>query len=283
MHRQWSSVAATIATLGLSILVLAGCASTGGGGREPDVARATARKADVEKKADVKDEVGANGLPTPKALLARYVDALGGEQALRKHDSSTRMGKMAIAAMGMEGSTTVHAAAPDKMVMNIETGMGAMNQGYNGEVGWSDNPMTGATVLEGEQLDNMKQQADYHLPLNYAKHFNTMETVEAVDFNGTPAFKMKVVGSSGRESFHYFDKESGLLLGIQGVQAGPMGESEVKISFSDYKDFDGVKMPAKTTLDVQGMQIEQTIDTVTFGDVDPGAFEPPESIKAQIK
>jgi hypothetical protein len=166
--------------------------------------------------------------------------------------------------------------------MNIETGMGAMNQGYNGEVGWSDNPMTGATVLDGEPLENMKAQADYHLPLNYSKHYGTMETVEEVDWNGTPAYKLKVVSASGRESFHFFDKATSLLLGIQGVQSGPMGESEVKIAFSDYKDFDGVKIPAKTTLDVQGMQIEQTVETVTFDDVDPAAFEPPEAVKAQL-
>jgi hypothetical protein len=292
MHGTSKSFVAAVAGLGISILVLAGCASTrGGGGAEPDVAGAPGAKADVEKKGgkadrpakgDVKDEVGANGLPTPAALLARYVDALGGESALRKHESSTRKGKMSIAAMGMEGSSTVLAAAPDKIVMNIETGMGAMNQGYNGEVGWSDNPMTGATVLDGEQLSNMKQQADYYMPLNYPKHYSTMETVEEVDWNGTPAYKVKVVSSTGRESSHFFDKTTGLLLGIQGIQAGPMGESEVKIAFSDYKDFGGVKIPAKTLLDVQGMQIEQTVETVTFNDVDPAAFEPPEAIKSLL-
>jgi hypothetical protein len=62
-----------------------------------------------------------------------------------------------------------------------------------------------------------------------------------------------------------------------------MGESEVKIAFSDYKEFEGMKVPAKTTIDVAGMQIEQTVETVTFDDVDAAAFEPPESVKAQIK
>jgi hypothetical protein len=279
MDRQRNTVATTLATLCLAILVLGGCASTKGGGAAPDV-DAPAKKAD---RADVRDEVGANGLPTPAALLARYVDALGGEKTLRAHESSTRKGKMVIAAMGMEGSTTTHAAAPDKMVMNIETGMGAMNQGYNGELGWSDNPMTGAQVLDGDQLANMKQQADYHMPLNYSKHFATMETVEETDLDGQPAYKVRVVNSTGREAFHFFSKDSGLLLGVQGVQAGPMGESEVKIAFSDYKEFEGMKVPAKTTIDVAGMQIEQTVETVTFDDVDAAAFEPPESVKAQIK
>jgi hypothetical protein len=265
-----------LATFGIAGLLLAGCASTGAGDAAADVTPAAA-------KPDIRDEVGANGLPTPAALLARYVDAIGGEAALRQHQSWTRKGKMSIAAMGMEGTTTSHGAAPDKMVMNIETGMGAMNQGYNGEVGWSDNPMAGAQVLSGDQLANMKLQADFHGPLNYDKHFTSMETVEEVDWSGQAAYKVKLINSTGRESFQFFAKETGLLLGMQGVQEGPMGEAEIKTSFSDYKDFGGSKMPAKVTIDVAGMQIEQTTETVTFDDVDPAAFEPPAAVKAQLK
>ena len=279
MHRHRKTVGILAATL-VAILVLAGCASSKGGGAPEPAARDSAPPA---KKADVRAEVGANGLPTPAALLARYVDALGGEKSLRAHQSSTRKGKMSIAAMGMEGATTVHAAAPDKLVMNIETGMGAMNQGYNGEIGWSDNPMTGAQILEGDQLANMKLQADFFAPLNYSKHFTTMETVEETTFNGQAAYKVKLVNTAGKESTQYFAKDTGLLLGIQGVQSGPMGESEVKTSFSDYKDFAGSKIPGKVTIDVGGMQIEQTVETVTFDDVEASAFEPPAAVKALKK
>jgi hypothetical protein len=269
----------TLAVFCISILALAGCASTKGGG----TAEPAKDSAPPAKKADVRSEVGANGLPTPAALLARYVDAIGGESALRKHQSSTRKGKMSIAAMGMEGQTTMYAAAPDKMVMNIETGMGAMNQGYNGEIGWSDNPMTGAQLLDGDQLAGMKLQADFYGPLNYSKHFTSMETLEETTFNGQAAYKVKLVNTAGKESFQYFAKDGGLLLGSEGVQAGPMGESEVKTTFSDYKDFGGFKGPGKVTIDVAGMQIEQTTETVTFDDVDPAAFEPPAAVKALAK
>jgi hypothetical protein len=185
--------------------------------------------------------------------------------------------------MGMEGQTTTYAAAPDKIAMNIETGMGAMNQGYNGTIGWSDNPMTGAQLLEGDQLAGMKLQADYYAPLNYSKHFTSMETVEETTFNNEAAYKVKLVNTAGKESTQYFAKDSGLLLGTQGIQAGPMGESEVKTTFSDYKDFGGSRIPGKVTIDVAGMQIEQTTETVTFDDVAATAFDPPAAVKALQK
>src|SRR5262245_47000153 len=107
MHRH-QSLAVTLATLCVAVLVLGGCASTKGGGGGAAKAPATAKPSSAPssapaKKADVKNEVGTNGLPTPNALLARYVDAVGGEATLKKHQSSTRKGKMSIAAMGMEG------------------------------------------------------------------------------------------------------------------------------------------------------------------------------------
>jgi hypothetical protein len=290
MHRHHTSFGVIVATLCVAVLGLGGCASTKGGGgattAKPSSAPASApakASSTPAKKADVKSEVGANGLPTPAALIARYVDALGGEAAIKKHQSSTRKGKMAIAAMGMEGQTVIKAAAPDKMVTNIETGMGAMNQGYNGTVGWSDNPMTGAQVLSGDQLETMKVQADFYAPLNYAKHYKSMETVGEEQWAGQAAYKVKMVNMAGKEQFQYFSKDTGLLLGLQGVQAGPMGESEVKITMTDYKDFGGSKLPGKMTIDVAGMQIEQTVESVTYDDVDAAAFELPASVKAIAK
>lgn len=266
-HALWG------AALGALALFTSGCTTTGAA-RE-DVTPA-------EPRVEVRDEVGENGLLTPRAILTRYVDALGGEEALRAHRSSTTRGKMIIAAMGMEGDMTIHAAAPDKMVMEIETGMGSMNQGYNGEIGWSDNPMTGAQILQGGQLVQMKQQADFYLPLNYDAHFSQMETVEETTFNGQETYKVRLLGADDRESFHYFSQDSALLVGMEGRQDGPMGESDVTIMLGDYMDFGGVKTPTTTMLQVSGMEIEQKVETVTFDDVAAGAFEPPDSVQAQL-
>ena len=142
-YRNWLVVLLVLA------LVAAGCASSGGGGGSaaPDV------ESPAEPTVD-RDAVGENGLLTPSAIVARYVDAVGGEEALRSHTSATLKGTFGISAMGMEGDLTVYLEAPNKMVQLIElAGMGEMNVGYNGEIGWSDNPMTGPTLLDGALLE----------------------------------------------------------------------------------------------------------------------------------
>ena len=271
MHRIfWISLMAVA-------LVAGGCASGGGGAAAPDAPAA------AEPKLDIKNETGDNGLLTPRAIIARYVEALGGEDAIRKHESRTVKGKMELAAMGMSGDVTIYAAAPDKMVMEVEmAGFGTMNNGYNGEVGWSDNPMAGAQLLEGKALKPQKQQADFYAPLHYEDTYPTMETVELTEFEGQSAFKVKLVDADGDESTEYFAEDSGLLIGVTAMQANQMGESEVTTVFSDYKDFSGTMQPATTVIKMtaMGMEIKNTVTEVTVNDVAPEKLEPPDSIKA---
>ena len=261
------------------LLTLFGCASTGSGG-----AAANAESAEEAAPAVDRNEVGENGLLTPAALLARFIDATGGEEAWRSHTSSTYKGKFGISAMGMEGDMVVYAAAPNKVSIRIEmAGMGSMNQGYNGEAGWSENPMTGSALLEGDQLDQMVEQANFYGPLVYDEIYPSQETVELSEFNGESAYKLRLLNAAGKETLQYFSEESGLLIGTQGMQSSDMGEAEVIAVIGDYKDFDGLKLPSKTTAEVMGMEITQTIDEVTWDEVPENAFEPPPSIKALME
>jgi hypothetical protein len=259
----------------VAVLLTGACASTGGGGAA-DVAAPAA--------ADVKNETGENGLLTPAALAARFADAMGGEAAIRSHSSSTTKGKFGIPAMGMEGDVVAFAAAPDKLVTNIELGgMGSMSNGYNGEIGWSENPMTGPSLLEGAALDQVRAQSSFYGPLAYDDLFPKQETLELTEFAGESAYKTRFVTANGGETFFYFSEASGLLLGTEGMQESDMGSADVTVVFSDYREFDGVLQPATTTIKTQGMELQQTVKEVTFDDVEASAFEPPESIKSLLE
>ena len=265
------------AILALCSFGFVGCASTGGGGGGGDVAAAPA-------KPDYTDETGENGLLTPRAISARFVEAIGGEDALRSRTSMTSKGKMNISSMGMSGDVVIYAAAPNKFLMNAEMGgMGSMVQGYDGEVGFGENPMTGPQVLEGAQLNDMAVQADFYGPLNLDKHYPTQETVEETEFNGEAAYKVLLTDATGKETTQFYSKESGLMIGAIATQSSPMGEVEVTINISDYQDFGGMKVATKQVMSMMGMEIENTVEEVTYDDVDESVFELPDSIKALVE
>lgn len=271
----------SILSLGLMLLLLpmlGACASSGGGtaggGGTPDIAPAPV---------DFTQETGENGLLTPRAVFTRYIDAVGGEKALRSHSSSVSKGKMEIAAMGISGDLTIWSSAPNLFLMVADLGMGVMTTGYNGEVGYSDNPMTGPTILEGSQLSQALQQADFYGPLNWETTFPTAETVELADFKGTSAYKLRLVDASGDEQFHYYAEDTGLLVGFEQNQSSPMGDVFVTAAVSDYQEFGGVMTPTVTSLDMMGTEIKQVIESVSYEEVDASQYDLPDSIKALVQ
>ncbi len=229
--------------------------------------------------------VSAQALPTAQAVIDKHVEAVGGKAAITGLKSMSQKGTMEITAMGMVADINLSAAAPNKQVLNINIpGLGELNQGYNGTVGWDDNPMSGARVLEGEEL-TARKEGSFHeaLGLYDASKFTTMEVVEKTQFAEEEAYKVRFVRTSGRESFEYYSVANGLRIGTYTKTPSPMGEVEVSAVISDYKKFGPVMVPTKVALNQAGQDIVQNITEVKFNEVDDSVFKTPASIEALVK
>ncbi len=224
-------------------------------------------------------------LPSPDEIVARYIEAVGGEEAIRAHTSRTVKSAVEIPAMGMSGQTTAYFIAPDKMIVKSETpGVGESVQSYNGEIGWIEDPMQGTQILEGEMLAQIKRQARFYGDLERADLFPQQTTAGETEWNGQAAYQIDVVDVDGNELSQYFARETGLLIGAEGTQTTGMGEMEVAITIGDYEEFGGVLIATSTAANLvsMGMEINTTIESVTFDDVDPSVFEPSDAIKALL-
>ena len=228
-------------------------------------------------------------LPPPRELteeekiIARYVEALGGEEVLRSHTSATIKGTFEMPAMGMSGEMTVYQMAPNESLTRIVLpGIGEIVEGYNGEIGWAEDPMQGARLKDGQMLKEAARDARFYAPLEYDETYPEQTTVGEADWNGQTAYQVDLVDDDGNESSHYFAKDTGLLLGIERTATNEMGTADITISMSDYKDFGGLMAPASTVIGVMGMEMVQTVDSVTFDDVDESVFVPSDTIKALL-
>ncbi|HXV74945.1 MAG TPA: hypothetical protein VD788_01395, partial [Candidatus Polarisedimenticolaceae bacterium] len=160
-------------------------------------------------------------------------------------------------------------------------GLGTIREGFDGEVGWSTDPMSGPQLKRGQHLLQTKEQALYTSVLFPADQYKMREVVERVEFDGRPAWKIRFVSTNDNESFGYFDVDSGLQLGAELTQRTPMGDIPVRTSFRDYREFDGVMIPTRIEQDLgpAGTQIIE-VAKVTSGGVDASRFALPAEIKA---
>ena len=93
-------------------------------------------------------------LPPAREVIDRHLEAIGGREAVLAHSSSHAIGTIEVPAAGLKGTLEVFAAKPDKSLMRATlTGVGEIQEGYNGTVGWSISAMTGPTLLQGKQLE----------------------------------------------------------------------------------------------------------------------------------
>lgn len=230
-------------------------------------------------------EHAQDGLPSGAELMKKFIDATGGEEAIKKIKSRKSVGTFAMPAMGIEASLEMVNSAPDKMRMVIEVpGFGTETNGTDGEVSWAVSTTNGPRVLEGEEATAMEQQADMHAPLHWEDIYESVTTVGEEDVEGTPAYVVELVNKkTGRTETRLYAKDSGLLLQLRQKQMTAMGEMPSITTMSDYRDVDGLKMPFKMVISAGQMEQVVTMTSIEHNiEVDNGVFGPPEEVQALI-
>ncbi len=234
--------------------------------------------------ATAEDTATAVAAPTVEEIVARHVEAIGGADAVAGHSGQTMSGKLSMPAAGIEGTLQVVAARPDRFLLTVEIpGLGAIRQGFDGETAWTLDPMTGPMILEGPARVQLLEQSRWDAALFPAERYEIREFLGEVEFGGAPAWKIRMVTTTGMESFEYFDVASGLLVGNEIEAETPLGAIRVVSSLSEYREFEGVRIPTRLEQDLgpQGKQI-MTIEDVVVADVDPSTFDLPDPIRAMV-
>jgi hypothetical protein len=145
--------------------------------------------------------VSAQTVPSASDVLAKYVAAIGGKDAIMKITSLKQTSTMQVPAVGLTAEIEAYQAAPNKMATKSTIpGVGEMLQGTDGVVAWDANPMQGPRLLSDKELAQTLEGADFYGNMLYpADRFSTMENLGVADFNGERSYKVKLVRKdSGR-------------------------------------------------------------------------------------
>jgi hypothetical protein len=220
-------------------------------------------------------------LPTAIDVLSKYRTAIGGETAIRKHTSRTFSGNFEIPAQGMKGDLKIIAAAPDRMKLTIALGgLGDIERGYDGKIGWAIEPGVGPRLLQGRELDELKHSADFYDELHDPSKYSSVVVVGRGPFEGQECYEVKLVRNSGFTYNEFFDVNTGLLIGVKMNATSQMGTLPVTTVVSDYKAFDGVLTPTVTHQKMMGLELVTTINSVSYEPLSEAVFVPPPPIVA---
>lgn len=184
------------------------------------------------------------------AVLAKYVEALGGKTAIANITNSISKGTASLA--GMEMQIEVFRAAPDRQASRVEIpGMGTIREVYDGKTAWSVNPFQGNSEKTGEDLAKTARDAAFHQPLQMKQVFSPLayKGSETLDSRKVEVLEAKLAG--GAVERFYFSAENGLLLRRESEFEAGGGRAKSDVTFDDYRAVDGVKQPYASRLKIE--------------------------------
>ena len=230
-----------------------------------------------------KDLNGRGGVRPDHALGDKMVDALGGEQTLRRHTSKTLRGKREFGGM-LEGTYESLRAAPFHSLQTTELpGMGRMEVGYNGTVGWQVGPHIGTKVLTGEDLTDMVVDSDFYAKLNYKKNHRSIKYVGLSKFDARDCHELRLTRENGKVQLQYIDAKTYLPIGSKGEVQSNVGPLVMTRTVDEFKAYDGEMIPIQFDDDVGGMQNQTTtITEVSFAPLAADTFDPPKKVVAAL-
>jgi outer membrane lipoprotein-sorting protein len=188
-------------------------------------------------------------------VIEKHLAALGGRAALAKLTSRRSTGTVSVSTPAGEvsGSFESNLKAPNKsriyMRLDLKP-LGApddmtIEQKFDGTAGYVLNSMQGDVVIQGNQLENMRNNVFPSVLLSYKQAGVKVELLPNETVEGRPAVVLLVTPKTGSAPRIYLDAETYLVLRtvtkINSAEAG--GDIEQIVTLSDYRVVDGVKVP----------------------------------------
>ena len=229
-------------------------------------------------------------LPTAEQILAKYVEALGGEQAIRKVTSRLIIAKQDIptgpgGVIPTPATMQRYQKAPNLLLNVYRTDKYSISNGFDGSVSWAQDAK--GRVTEPVKLEQIraKRIADFYEPLNLKQAYSQMKVEGIEKVNNRDAYVLIGYPQENVPERLYFDTQTGLLLRKSTVVPTAVGNSPFQVDYDDYRDTgSGVKYPflmhmepggSRTELAVHStIRVEKIEDNVA---VDNAKFVKPES------
>jgi hypothetical protein len=182
--------------------------------------------------------------PTAEQLLDKYIQAMGGKDALGKVTSRVAKGKIEDPA-NPPSPYEIYVKAPDKRLTVVRAPGNDSLAANNGSAGWTSSPGRGTRDMAAADAEGTQLEDDLFLA-THAKQIYTQWRVGRPDKVGDrDAYVLNGTAPGHVPIRLYLDQQTGMLLRMMHFTETPLGRLPAQVDYSDYRDVDGVKVPYK--------------------------------------
>ncbi len=185
-------------------------------------------------------------LPTVDQILEKYVQSVGGEQALRKVTSRVAKGSR-IGADGVLVPEDVYQKAPNKILTVTTYPRVTLSTGFNGIAGWGISSTGGVRELPAPLLAQLKNDAEFYKEIKMKELYGKLSVIGKSTIGDHEVYVIEAVPLNVQLGVNseklYFDARTGLLIRRYVESETILGMFPLQTDSEDYREVDGVKQP----------------------------------------
>lgn len=240
-----------------------------------------ARMASSSQRPEGRGLAGAPGAEySAEQIIELYANALGGREALEKIKSRSMKGATEYTGSAERAAASLeyYWKAPDKTLAIQKASFGAIKRGFNGSQGWAVHPSNGsqARILGDDQISGFRREmAIYYRPEALKSLYSRLVVEGRKGIDGHNALVVAGELGNGKSDKFYFDTGSFLLFRIESWVGDKPQDT---LSFGDYKEVDGMKIPFTTQLQRPNSHLLVKFSEVKHNTaIEDSVFDPPGS------
>ena len=194
----------------------------------------------------------AGPLITVDDLLAKMIEAYGGEANLRKHTSSTTKIDVDFENQGVQGEGVINARAPnltssDIRLIALGKQIGTVVSYFDGSNGGELLSFAPEEIYSGKRLEDIRAGSDFYDVLNWKKNYHSISVKRMAKIGDDDVYVVQRQSAKGTPITDYISTKSFLVLKRDLVIPSETAGIELPQTdmLSDYRPVDGVMVPFK--------------------------------------
>jgi hypothetical protein len=219
--------------------------------------------------------ISQGSLPTVDEILDRYINALGGMQALDKVNTRLRKGSVDVA--GVRGTFELYEGAPNKSLFigSLPPPIGSVEQAFNGTSGWVRN-QNGVFPMSGDGLVQTKRESAFYGDVKLKEQFKLMNVTGREQLDGREFYVLLGNRPDDQIEKLYFDVQTGLLARRYWETPTYFGGLPNTTDYEDYRQVGSVRLPFLIRKARAGRTFLQTVSEYKLNlTIDDAKFEKP--------
>jgi len=193
-------------------------------------------------------------------IIINYLEAIGGVDNLSKVEDITQVMKASM--QGLELEITSIRKAPNMSFETVKAGdMVLQKQIFNGSKGVE--VVQGQTkALDDKRVQESMIESRIFPEISYEQLGVRLTLTGMEKVGGEESYVVEVALPSGKKSFSYFSKSTGLKLKESTTIDTPQGSIAQSVEYQDYRDVDGVKFPHKASISMGPQKMEAEVASI---------------------